>query len=59
MVLARTEVFNLLSIAYLLYCLRARNWPPYYSINLYPFLGVNQPLINPLDNNPDILLDQN
>lgn len=58
MILARSEFFSLLCISYLLYCLRARDWPAYFEMNIYPLaLGNGQPLLNPFGFDP--LLNQN
>lgn len=54
--LARGEFANLISIAFLMYVLRSRDWPQYYSMDLYPFIG-GIPVLNALQNN-DLLLDR-
>jgi hypothetical protein len=54
--LARAEIVNLISIAFLMYILRARDWPQYYSMDVYPFVG-GIPVLNALQNN-DLMLDR-
>ncbi len=58
MILARSEVYTLMCITYFLYCLRARDWPAYFEMNIYPLAqGNGQPLLNPFGFDP--LLNQN
>lgn len=54
--LARAEMANLISIAFLMYILRSRDWPQYYSMDVYPFVG-GIPVLNALQNN-DLMLDR-
>ncbi len=47
--LGRAEAINLISITFLMYILRSRDWPQYYQMDIYPLaFGGGVPVFNAL-----------